>query len=544
MNELASAPFSDALRPLAERMARAVREHEILRVAGSVGAGSGDREAGAARDAVLEWAENRVGDRLPKAAWEHGEFEQHTGGRDRKAVRLVDGAADLWALRADDPDSTVAGRVWTTEVSIGFKPGGRAHFGLRLLVSSPEPDLSDMEPAVPGFLQRVARERGLYQRADRLASGPWLVGSDGDAERLVETMLDPERREPVFVLTVQENAVDPTFPLMDPEPLARATLGLAKVVVLPARRTWALTERLGKRLSVFGGAVRTYLPGFAEDANPHDHELFLAERLWSPEGPHLVAARLKRIAAAESLRRLKLGKDVLSFLEVRTRILEITRKRLEHESAEEDEQLSAARTQIENLEERLEVSDEDQLSLLEHLEETEEKLKRAERQLESANYRIQQLTSQLATRGDRPDENISLPDSWTRFPDWCDLNLDGRVILSPRARREVKAPKFDDPEIAARCLLWLANDYREARLEGVGDDLRKSIGNGIRHDRCGDDSFRFKWRGRWVDVGWHVKNGGNTRDPKRCLRIYYFWDTENREVIVASMPDHIRTGAT
>ena len=525
-------------------MARPVREHEILRVAGSVGAGSGDREAGAARDAVLEWAENRVGDRLPKAAWEHGEFEQHTGGRDRKAVRLVDGAADLWALRADDPDATVAGRVWTTEVSIGFKAGGRAHFGLRLLVSSPEPDLSDMEPAVPGFLQRVARERGLYQRADRLASEPWLVGSDGDAERLVEAMLDPERREPVFVLTVQENAVDPTFPLMDPEPLARATLGLAKVVVLPARRTWALTERLGKRLSVFGGAVRTYLPGFAEDANPHDHALFLAERLWSPEGPHLVAARLKRIAAAESLRRLKLGKDVLSFLEVRTRILEITRKRLEHESAEEDEQLSAARTQIENLEERLKVSDEDQLSLLEQLEETEEKLKRAERQLELANYRVQQLTSQLATRGDRPDENISLPDSWARFPDWCDHNLDGRVILSPRARREVKAPKFDDPEAAARCLLWLANDYREARLEGVGDDLRKSIGNGIRNDRCGDDSFPFKWQGRWVDVGWHVKNGGNTRDPKRCLRIYYFWDTENREVIVASMPDHIRTGAT
>lgn len=544
MNEAAPGPFSDALRPVADRMARAVREHEILRVAGSVGEGSGDREAGAARDAVLEWTEDRVGDRLPKAAWEHDEFEQHTGGRDRKAVRLVDGAADLWALRADDPDRNVAERVWTTEVSIGFTTGGRTHLSLRLLVSSPEPDLSDVEPSVPGFLHRVARERGLYQRANRVAPEPRLVGSEGDAERLVETMLDPKRREPVFVLTVPENAIDPRGPLMDPKPLARATLGLARVVVLPARHTWALTERLGKRLSVFGGAVRTYLPGFAEDANPHGHALVLAERLWTPEGPHLVAAQLKRIAAAESLRRLKLGKDVLSFPEVRTRILEITRRRLEHESAEEDQQLSAARTQIENLNERLKTSDEDQLSLLEQLEETEERLKRAEQQLDSANYRIQQLTEQLATRGDRPDENISLPDSWASFPDWCDHNLDGRVALSPRARREVKAPKFDDPETAARCLLWLANDYREARLEGGGGDLRKSIENGIRNDRCGDDSFRVKWRGRWVDVGWHVKNGGNTRDPKRCLRIYYFWDAENREVIVASMPDHARTGAT
>lgn len=88
----APGPFSDALRPLADRMARAVREHGILRVAGPVGEGSGDREAGAARDAVLEWAEDRVGDRLPEAAWEHDEFDRRhvTGaaGGPAKAARL------------------------------------------------------------------------------------------------------------------------------------------------------------------------------------------------------------------------------------------------------------------------------------------------------------------------------------------------------------------------------------------------------------------------------------------------------------------------
>ena len=40
------------------------------------------------------------------------------------------------------------------------------------------------------------------------------------------------------------------------------------------------------------------------------------------------------------------------------------------------------------------------------------------------------------------------------------------------------------------------------------------------------------------------ENGGNTRDPRRCLRIYYFWDEESQMVVIATMPAHIRTGAT
>lgn len=144
---------------------------------------------------------------------------------------------------------------------------------------------------------------------------------------------------------------------------------------------------------------------------------------------------------------------------------------------------------------------------------------------------------------DRSGPGMALPATWKEFPAWCGEHLADRLILSPRARNTIKKTQYEDVETAAKCLLWLAGDYRRARLDGAGDDLRGPIESGLWNDRCGGDSFPFDWNGRRVEVEWHVKNGGNTTDPARCLRIYYFWDEAGRHVVVASMPDHIPNGA-
>lgn len=144
---------------------------------------------------------------------------------------------------------------------------------------------------------------------------------------------------------------------------------------------------------------------------------------------------------------------------------------------------------------------------------------------------------------ERAGPGIAMPVTWKEFPAWCGEHLADRLILSPRARNTIKKTQYEDVETAAKCLLWLAGDYRRARLDGAGDDLRGPIESGLWNDRCGGDSFPFDWNGRRVEVEWHVKNGGNTTDPARCLRIYYFWDETGRRVVVASMPDHIPNGA-
>jgi hypothetical protein len=42
----------------------------------------------------------------------------------------------------------------------------------------------------------------------------------------------------------------------------------------------------------------------------------------------------------------------------------------------------------------------------------------------------------------------------------------------------------------------------------------------------------------------HLRCGGNTRDPKRCLAIYYFWDDDSQQVVVGWLPGHLENRLT
>jgi len=140
------------------------------------------------------------------------------------------------------------------------------------------------------------------------------------------------------------------------------------------------------------------------------------------------------------------------------------------------------------------------------------------------------------------------PASWEEFASWCDERLNGRLALSPRARGSIKKARYEDVGLAAQCLAWLGGDYRRARLEGRGNSLQGPVpaGSGVRNDRCGGDSFEFDWQGKRLWADWHIKSGDNTRDPARCLRIYYCWheDGDGGQVVVGDMPAHVRSRVT
>jgi hypothetical protein len=522
------------------RNAPRVRERELLRVAAVLSGNDPKAAAEAARREVLAWAAKQVGDQLPTAAGEGRSFEHLRGGRICIGASFEDKHRVLWALRADRPDANVAQRIWTTEIVTGHAPGnGPALFSLRLLVSTPESYLS-IEPAVPGLVRQVANACGLQQGGGPLAASPWNIASQSDAEDLVDALTDPTRSVPYLVCSVAEGE---TRPRVDAALLSKVTLGIAKIVVIPAALTWVLTQRLGKPLSAYNGAVRAYLPGFSYDSNPYAHRLIFVESR-DDEQQRTARSALRWLVANESLRRLKLGGEVVAFSAVRDASLDIERKRLKESGTGAAEQLKAAQTQIDALREDVARANAESGSWMSEFEEADNKAKNLEQQLRSAQFRNQQLLAQLKARGGEPDTDVKLPEDWNCFADWCDEVLSGRVTLSSKARREVKYASFDEPQTAARCLLWLANEYRDSRLNGSTSDLRKPLESGIQNDRVGGDSFEFKWNNRNVPVEWHIKNGGNTHDPRRCLRIYYFWDEESQIVVIATMPAHIRTGAT
>lgn len=535
--------MAEALAPLRARMPQQVREQEILRIAAYMPDNTGESIVEVARREVLAWAQRRSGSRLPGGAWNGESFESFAGGRTTIGARLSVDTTDLWALRADDPDRTVPGRIWTTEVTIGQQGKAVPRLSVRLMASTPE-DTLEIEPHTPGLVMQIATKCGLSVGGYRVEAEPWRIGSEQDVVRLLEMLEEPERSLPVFVATGDERGGDPDLPLVDADGLARAVNGLAHVVILPARFTYPLTDAFGKTRSVYFGAVRIFMPGFDANSDPYDHRLFLSEPLQTAEGASQCVRQLRLLAARQSLLRFRLNHDVLPFASVRSAVLRLEQERQANEGASESDQLKAAQGRISALEEELEKAKdwEDQLSGLH--QEAEDRAVSAEVHVRGATARVQQLLTQLKTRGDTPDAGIALPAGWPDFAEWCDENLVGRLVLAPSARRGVKKPAFEEAALAARCLLWLANECRDRRIDGGGSLTDAAIEDGVRNAPCGSDRFEFEFRGRRLAADWHVKNGGNTRDPSRCLRIYYAWDQQSQQIVVADMPAHRRTGAT
>lgn len=173
-----------------------------------------------------------------------------------------------------------------------------------------------------------------------------------------------------------------------------------------------------------------------------------------------------------------------------------------------------------------------------------ERAEAAEEQSRSSAYRVQQLSNQLREKGEARSIESELPKIWPQFARWVDENLAGSVVLAPRARKNSKNPQFEDIDLTIRCLMWLGSTGRTHFLEGGGSIREVEVEASIRNAHCGGNQFEFDWQGSKYTADWHIKNGGNTRNPSRCLRIYYCYDDTSQQIIIADMPAHRRTGAT
>lgn len=532
--------FSEALGPLSKRMPRAVRDIEILRVSAQLDGEDYAASAEAARKEALKWAKKRAGRALPKAAWDLQGFDLPVGGRSSTAVRIENDTFDIWALRAEDPDKDVAGRVWSTEIVIGGEVGSRPHVSLRLIVSTTEPDFT-IEPHVPGPVLQMIEAPGLIRGARQLFSEPVMIQTENDAEDLCDHLEDGERRLPIFVVAMPEGG---GIPHINTGVLAKAVAGLARIVLVPAELTWVLTKRFGKYRSVFNGGARAYLRGFSATDDPFRHRLFLEADLRKTGGGSACVRSLRALAAEVSISETRLGKDVLDFAAVRTASRKLRKTDLSNQAAPDEELLKTAEELVESLEKQIEEKDKEIDGYIAEVEATEDRARAADQENRSLLFRVRQLQAALAEGGEAPTTEPPLPQDWSEFTDWLDQTYPDKVLLTPAARRMARSPEFEDVTLVARAIAWLATIQHDRRVNGGGSLRDVQVENGILNSPCGGDTYAADWKGRRYEVDWHVKNGGNVRDPKRCLRIYYFWEAETQQTIIDHLPSHRRTSAT
>lgn len=511
----------------------------------------GDRFQETVRE-ILRWMNNRAGGKLPEEAWGMQSFEMTDIGAQRTAaVGMTDPL--YWAARLDDADKAVARRTWITEIGVGLDSNHDVMFGTRLICAA-RGDNPPFEPTVPGFVKSILAA-GLCDLDGQLVTGkPRMVATASDTGWLMELLEQKGRTGDVIVLSQQEDDANTPETIVSATRLAQRLQGVAHVVVLSSEGSFALTDIVGKELSVFRQAVRTYRPGFhAWLDEPARHPLAMPAKIlaWRNGGVAGFEAELCAHAITNSAYIPSREERLPSFTSVRQFAAKLEREAARLGGATDAEMLKM----YEEDNHRLSTDVREQKELSEQL------LTEAERERDVANERANEATAQgmlARERIRRLEERLAaaigksaetpIPADLLDFDGWCKEHLAGSVVINNRAFHGAKKSEFHEPSLIYKALMVLRDQYVPMRIHGGAKHkaaYAEALGElHIEESLTGDgakfegDEYTVQYQGKKRDLDRHL-TAGNSREPRFCFRLYFFWDDESQVVVVGWLPSHL-----
>ena len=537
--------LSQQLKPIRDELRRGASEvRPIVQVTCQL-LGTRTDAVLSARTTILEWLRDKQGIRdLPRAAWV-GESFEIDASQDRPVQVEAHGA--VWAMRYDNPDGEIPGRTWRTEAILAWR-ADVALAGIRLSVISRVWDVP-IEKSVPKVVTSLVRAPGLTDYGISLYSSPLDITIPGEVEELVALLENPGRTRPVYVVS-QDTA---GHFLLNTERLAARTPALAHVVRLHTAAAWMLSDRIGKRRSVFGGAIRTYNPGFdAMRATFDEHPVAT---------PEWLTRRFRTEHAFEDLLALKaidfsvagnnLEQSLPTFASVRRGLTDNRLRQARSGQASDQELLRLYEDENGQLRSDLAAVED-----LARQMETRAAGERAEKERLSADgfrlrARIEQLEGALSTRAQ--SESVKFPASLEDMDEWVGSYLGDRLVLLARALRGARKAQYGDAVLVYKSLLLLGREYRDHRMGRITREQfeRACQTLGVEVSRSGEESrllqwrdeYEVEWRGEKQLLDMHVKKG-SSREGRKCLRIYFFFDDDTNQVVVGHLPGHLTNEAT
>jgi len=503
------------------------------------------------RNLVLEWLTKKAGGGLTdKMLRGESDSLDLLGTQRVETVALTD--PQVWSARQDFQDERVARRSWVTEVMLASRGAQSALLGFRLHCVT----LGDPAPfsrSVPRFMRDVAKSHNVWLDNAEIDLQAQAVETEDEATSFLELLRNTKRRSPVIGISMEESSFGPQ-PLVDADRLASAVFGAGHVRLLSREASFWLTGMVGKRFSVFNGALRIWWPGFSyEHDDPYDHPLWLAEHVRDAGNATIQNAVTDLVLKASAGRR-DADDAISSFAEIRRTVATLSRQAASNSgrSAEELVQLYESENQrlLDELADAKAESDE-----LVAIADEERRLAVADRdevrgELYALRIRLAEMERAIRVREQRPD--VEIPESFDQLEAWSALYLSETIELLPRALNAAKKSIFDNPPLAYQALLLLHEAYVPMRRsssqvtkERWDSGLRQL---GLEHSpthsstRAGENASDYfvTYKGRRREIDMHLK-GSSSRDPRYCFRLYFFWDDENRRVVVASLPSHLDT---
>lgn len=505
---------------------------------------------------ILRWIDQRAGRKLPDAAWEGQSFELTDIGAQRTAAIALP-EHQFWAARLDDADKNVPLRTWVTEIGVCADANGDTLFGARLICVTRGLD-EPFHRTVPGFVRAIMGDGPIELDDHLLPRKVPLISSTTDVEDLVALLERPGRQADVLVFALPEGSTDPTEAAASAQWVHNATLGAAHVYVLTGPAAFALTDLVGRELSVFRSAVRTYRPGFrAWVDEPSRHPLALPDRIasWAGQGPEafqrwLVDQALGNLAHAP-------GREerLPSFNTVRQLAAQLERERFKETGGTDADLIKLFEQDNAQLRKDLQEQKEQYDGLLlaadTEREAAVQESNAAKAQALERLHRVRQLEKKLAEL--ETQQATPIPETLDGFETWCKEHLAGSVEIANRAYQGVRKSEFHDPSFIYRTLLLLRDQYVPMRVEGTPDRRREyeealkslqledsATGEGV---KFAADLYSVQYGGVRRPLDRHLK-GSDSRDRRYGFRLYFFWDDESQVVVVGWLPSHLDNRAS
>lgn len=491
---------------------------------------------------IYEYLRTKSSD-VPKDLFTRDSFDSESGVI--SSEHIGQDSFEMWAVRLSEPDSTVPGRSWHLELTTGKLSSGY-HFGSRLSCFSRNLDF-EFQPAVPRVYRQLAAQGILYGDGIKLSDSPIDITSDGEIDWLLALINNPRRWRNVIALAIDERGQS----ALDAYALANRLCGTAHVVRISPGASFLLSDKVEKYLSVFDYGIRIYRPtSKLEEDDVHRHPLFTKQHISRVDTDRLftnIALDAFRASVERNLQR----QAIPTFAQVRsanaTFRLDAARDRGQSKASLEV-QLEAALA----AKKASEVQAEESLALAVQ-EETERVQAEAERDLERGRSaamaaRIRALETQLSLlKGSR--QVSKRPAGYDEMATWIQTEFAGRIQLCGKALRGLRDSKYENIGLVCDVIELLGTVYVDSRrgiqsawtrfeteIAQWGLDFSKSISE-TRAGEQGEEYFAT-YRNKRRFLEWHLKKG-TSRDPRRDLRIYFFWDEEDEELVLGYLTGHL-----
>lgn len=528
-----------------------------------------------ARKTILDWISKRSDESVPAAAYDGGPFSLALGHGE------VVAGNGLWALRFDTSDEDLREeegieRRWRTEIVIANPKQGNSLFSVKLSVITATSGVPFIRSA-PQLVRDLSVAPGLIFDGERYGSNK--IGEE--AKVFFEFLLRHDRRP---VIAVAENEMGTVS--VDIEWLRRFSAGFAHVVRVPDQLASEIRRRYGRKWSVYGGAIRIYMPGVLLGDDGYRASPIITQKTIPNEKAEQkrFLRRLTEKMLSFSVLRHDLDEQAPGFLSIRSHLQSLAiagaskaaaKARADVEAANTNEdkisaqareieamrlEQDALRSQARDIEEKLRESLQERDLAYDGNQELEQEVDRLKKQVFSVNARARIFEAKLLEGGEKIQIEIEHPASYEDLDDWAEKYYPDRLIILPKAIKAAKKSEYEDVEHIGRCLSLLAVEYVDMRRGVVGaqdlyqkkcNDLRvevSPVGSALQNHRY-KHQFVAPYQNGYAELDLHLSPASGTAergsvDPKKTYRIYFSWDRDQELVVVGSMPSHLTTTLT